>query len=146
MRTITIGYENRKIAHGAFTAGGKKSRIPITITIEEFPGKLLAVESASYYVGTDTQYYYVSPRCLNSFWCHLLAGDPGATSRAVYQPYTQIVIQGKDSTYGAQTTQFSPIAFPSTAVTYGVYGSTLYLFNGEKAYPLTITGQMANPQ
>jgi hypothetical protein len=40
-----------------------------------------------YYVDTNTQllatqsftqYNYVSPSCLNSFWCHLLAGDPSA--------------------------------------------------------------------
>jgi hypothetical protein len=147
IRTITVGYESQK---EKFTVGKKiKSRrvsVPITITVQELPGKLLAVESASYYAGTNTQYNYVSPACLNSFWCHLLAGDPGAISQAVYQPYTVFVIQGADSTYGAYVTGVSiaPAFAVNKPITYALNGGTLYLFDGSIAYPLTIAQQIAN--
>ena len=146
MRTITVGYENRK---EKYTVGNKtkshRVSVPITITLEEFSGKLLAVQSSSYYAGTNTQYNYVSPACLNNLWCHLLAGDPGATSQAVYQPYTIFVIQGADSTYGAYATNVSASAFTmNKAITYALDGNTLYLFDGGIAYPLSITQRVAN--
>jgi len=148
MRTITVGYENRK---EQFTVGKKtkwrRVSVPVTITVAELPGKVLAVQRSSYYAGTNTQYNYVSPACLNSFWCHLLAGDPGATSQAVYQPYTLLVIQGADFTYGATSTELSSGRFTaSSEVTYGLLGGTLYLFDGGTAYPLSISAQVANPR
>jgi hypothetical protein len=63
-------------------------------------GILFYVDTANTLLGTQssTQYYYVSPACLNSWWCHALAGDPGAQTTTQPVSLTNTWFGLKDAT------------------------------------------------
>ena len=66
---------------------------PKTRTVEVHLAKVLDARAVSYLQRTDYsyQYNYVSPACLNTWWCHLIVGDP--TAQAVAQPvYGEVTI------------------------------------------------------
>jgi hypothetical protein len=65
---------------------------PVTRTLEAHTAKVVDARNVNYLQRTDYQYQYnyVSHACLNTWWCHLVVGDPTAeaTARPVYSDYT----------------------------------------------------------
>jgi hypothetical protein len=145
-RDVLVGYQSRDVL-----VGKKHKQIaqPVNATLDIQRGRLLAVQPSSYYAGANTQYYYVSPACLNTWWCHILAGDPSATTEFVYGTAMWFVVQGPEYTYVAYSTELaSPQDFTINGnVAYGLYGSRLYIWNDlGYYYALTIYQKAVAPQ
>jgi hypothetical protein len=107
--------------------------VPLETTIPAQPGTLFYVNTSNDLLGmqSGTQYCYVSPACLNTWWCHILAGDPGAqtTTQPVYSTNTwfgvkdaagTVYICRESGSYISSFTMNKPMLF-------GFYGNQLVL-------------------
>jgi hypothetical protein len=112
----------------------------ITRTLDAYTAKVVDVRSFSYLQRTDYSYYYnyVSPACLNTWWCHLLVGDPTAQAVAqpVYGDYTLLALEDTSTgdIYIARQAGSYLLSFAiNSTVKYGSYGAGLVVVDNRGA-------------
>jgi len=75
---------------------------PVQKTVEAYLARVADAHKVGYVERTDYnyQYNYVSPACLNTWWCHMIVGDP--TAQATAQPvYGELTVYAfEDATSG----------------------------------------------